>query len=351
MRLWPFGKAAPATEQRAATTFTQREVDAAYQRATSGGRAGDLAVVQACAGLLERCLTMADVTAPPWAQPAIMGALPLIGRSLIDAGESFHVIEVDGAGLRLLPATSVEADTGDADRRTWVWRTTVHGPGVIRTMRTRDEQLVRIAWNTSVDRPWRGRSGAAVGSATADLATAAERALTSESRVPVARIAVHPHPAAEERGRYAAEIAKGGVLSPAADSMTPGQFTGAHHYDPAAVGPAPDEWLVSARDRAMAETAEALGVPCALILPGAPGTAARDGWRRFHVSTLRPLARIVATELAAKLEADVSINLDALQPADAAAADARVVQSRARAVDSLVKAGMTIADARAVAGL
>ena len=140
-------------------------------------------------------------------------------------------------------------------------------------------------------------------------------------------------------------------LSPLDDSASPGQFTSANHYDPAVVGPAPDQWLVSARDRAMAETAEALGVPCSLILPGAPGTAARDGWRRFHVSTLRPLARVLAAELTAKLEADVSINLDALQPADAAAADARVAQSRANAVARLVDAGMALADARAVAGL
>ena len=63
------------------------------------------------------------------------------------------------------------------------------------------------------------------------------------------------------------------------------------------------------------EVYAACGVPAALFTTG-EGTAPRESFRRLLHSTVQPLGRIVAAELSAKLDADVSLSFDALFAAD-----------------------------------
>ena len=73
------------------------------------------------------------------------------------------------------------------------------------------------------------------------------------------------------------------------------------------------------------------------------GTAQRESFRRFLVSTIRPVARIIETELRAKLDPAAALSFSELAASD--------LTGKARAIGSLVKAGMSIEDARAVASL
>ena len=77
---------------------------------------------------------------------------------------------------------------------------------------------------------------------------------------------------------------------------------------------------------------------------GSTGTAAREAYRRFLHGTVAPLGRIVARELAEKLDTPgVALNFDALFAAD--------LSGRARAFGSLVQGGMDIDRAAGLAGL
>ena len=86
----------------------------------------------------------------------------------------------------------------------------------------------------------------------------------------------------------------------------------------------------------------ACGIPTALV-SNSDGTAAREGLRRFLTTTIRPVARIIETELQAKLDSGAALTFGELAASD--------ITGKARAVGSLVKAGMIIEDARSVAGL
>ena len=86
----------------------------------------------------------------------------------------------------------------------------------------------------------------------------------------------------------------------------------------------------------------ARGVPSELVERG-EGTGAREAWRRFLHGSVDPVAKLVAAELSEKLETDVTLDLSSLHASD--------VQGRARAFQSLVGGGMSIAEAAAVTGL
>ena len=60
-------------------------------------------------------------------------------------------------------------------------------------------------------------------------------------------------------------------------------------------------------------------------------------------TTIQPLGRLVSSELTSKLEADVSLSFDTLFAAD--------LSGRARAFQSMVKGGMELSKAAALAGL
>ena len=80
------------------------------------------------------------------------------------------------------------------------------------------------------------------------------------------------------------------------------------------------------------------------MVAGSAGTAAREALRRWLHTTLHPLARAVQAELRAGLNApELSLNFDGLFASD--------LSGRARAFGSLVKSGMDIDRAAALAGL
>ena len=72
------------------------------------------------------------------------------------------------------------------------------------------------------------------------------------------------------------------------------------------------------------------------------GTAKREALRQFHLGTVRPLARLLATELTMKLETPVKLVFDNY-PLDLA--------GRAQAFQKLVAGGMDIEKALATTGL
>ena len=79
------------------------------------------------------------------------------------------------------------------------------------------------------------------------------------------------------------------------------------------------------------------------IVTASEGTSQRESFRRLMHATIAPLARIVAEELSAKFETDISLSFDSLFAAD--------LSGRARAFQSLVGGGMDLAKAAALSGL
>ena len=111
-----------------------------------------------------------------------------------------------------------------------------------------------------------------------------------------------------------------------------GPQQGTRDWDVRRLGAAPGAPLVSLRDGAALAILAACGVPTELV-GGGDGTSLREAWRRFLHSTVQPLGRIMAVELARKLDTPgLALSFDGLFASD--------LSGRARAFQSLVGGGM-----------
>ena len=108
------------------------------------------------------------------------------------------------------------------------------------------------------------------------------------------------------------------------------------------MGASPGAALVEQASLASREIYAACGIPLSLV-DKSEGTGQREGFRRLMHATIMPLGRIVAEELSAKFEADISLSFDSLFAAD--------LSGRARAFQSLVGGGMDVTKAASLAGL
>ena len=109
------------------------------------------------------------------------------------------------------------------------------------------------------------------------------------------------------------------------------------------LGANPPPPVVDLRGSVAEHVLAACGVPVAL-LGRADGTLARESWRQFLHGTVEPVARIVASELAGKLDTPgLAFEFSALRASD--------VQGRARAFAGMVGAGLSVDDAARIAGL
>ena len=90
------------------------------------------------------------------------------------------------------------------------------------------------------------------------------------------------------------------------------------------------------------EIMAACGIPPGLFGDGAAASI-RESWRLTLFATIGPLGRVVLRELTDKLDDGITIGWEELRASD--------IAGRARAFQGLVKGGMPMADAIAVAGL
>lgn len=105
-----------------------------------------------------------------------------------------------------------------------------------------------------------------------------------------------------------------------------------------------DPAMVQAHEICTRMICAAHGVPSTLALPNvADGTAQREAYRRWYVSSLRPFARRIEGELRRKVDPMLRIELESLRAMD--------MQGTARALKSLTDSGMPVSQAAAVVGL
>ena len=114
-----------------------------------------------------------------------------------------------------------------------------------------------------------------------------------------------------------------------------------HDWKANRLGPQPDETLVKVSDMAYQRILAACGASVALF-DDSDGTSKREALRQWHLGTVRPLARILETELSAKLEAPVKLVFDNY-PLDLA--------GRAQVFQKLVAGGVAVNEALATSGL
>ena len=344
--IWPFRRAPEprALEARQAGPYTDaiaRQIIATRTEGVSGD-AGDTAALEAAAGVVARAFASATVEPEtPALTPLLLAS---IGRDLIVRGEAL-VVEVGRAMVR---ATSWDIGASTPDEMRWSYNAQIPTPDGHRTVMRTGAECAHPRYSADAEQPWHGVPPLRRASEGARLAGSIEKRVADEAGAAVGHLLPIPAGAGDEQTtlmkadlrRMAGETAlvettsggwgEGRTAAPQAD------------YKPQRIGAAwPPSTPPIYRASQIAVLA-ACGVPVELI-EKADGTGQREAWRRCLHGTIEPLGRIVASELTWVVGRPVTLSFERLFASD--------IQGRARAFQSMVGAGMDIAQAAAKSGL
>ena len=345
---WPW-----RTEQRAepdaqgspwGEPYTDAIVAAIQAQATGASHvnAAALASLETAAGMYARAFASAEVTPRTTATAALTPAvLALTGRELVRRGECCLYVDVARGAVTIRPAGSWDV-RGGMDESRWFYRIDLFGASAHTTRLVPSESVIHPRYAVRPDRPWQGVSPLAWCPETATLAARIERHVATDVDGPVGQFGTVEGTAAQADSVEAAMRRLRGTvaLASAGGPAPPGAAPAGRVLE--RVGADPADAIPALREQVTTAVLGACGVPPELASGGAE-TARREAWRQFLHGTIAPVGRIVAAELAAKLDApDLRLTFKALMASD--------VQGRARAYQSLTKAGMDGAQASRLAG-
>ena len=342
------------TIERRQTSQTDLLVAAIQASARSVVDATATSATEAAAGALSRAFAAAEVSGPPWAKRAISPAfLAQVGRELVRAGQSMHVVSVSDLGaVELLPCSSWDIGGAGASPSTWQVAATVNSPNRSITRRLPYAGVVFATWGSLAGRPYSGRGPLAFASISARLQSETERSLADESGGPLAQLIPVPEdPDAPGEDDKQAELkqdingARGGALL--VETTAAGHGDGrvaAPRKDWVAerLGPDPPVALTEIMERGFSQMLAAFGCPAGLFADADAG-GQREAYRRYYSATVEPLAVMLERELSDKLEVDIGLSFSGRFSGDLA--------GRARAFQSMVGAGMDTNKAAGLAGL
>ena len=265
-------------------------------------------------------------------------------QKVADASSTAAIEAVAGMLSRAFGDAVVDADDWARQAVTLFWLTQVG-----RSLVGRD-RLVYVRWGTSPGTRYRGQGPTSWASLTARLQGGAERSLGDEAAGPLAQILPIPQspgdgeddPLAGLRADIGAARGKAVLVETTAAGWGEGRGSAPQaDWKPSRLGPMMPEAMVRVADSAFARMVAACGASVSLFTD-ADGTAQREVLRRWHMGTVRPLARLLEHELTTRLETTVRLRFDGY-PKD--------LQARASTFKALVAGGVAVNEALATAGL
>ena len=337
-------------EKRA--SFTDEVINNALSIATSTSvqNASKTAALEIACGLWGRAFSGAVIN-PDTIATRLLTPMVLcnIGRQLIRRGECLFLIRASANGLQLLPVGSWVVE-GDYDPASWMYRLDLYGPTRMGTVKVSADSVLhfRYAWDPAS--PYIGQSPIAFAQTTGALLGNAEQNLADESLTPGGTLIAVPSTtdSSSELAGLATDLQtnKGKILL--VETMATGWGEGRMgapmgDWTPKRYGATPPSSFVDLRDRATNNILSACGVSPAMVGERADGTARREAYRQLVHTSIVPVAKLVAGEIASKLEVDVQFNFDTLFAAD--------ISARARSVGQLRSAGMALDKALETVGL
>ena len=347
MEIWPFGK----SEHRQDAGATDAVVTALLSAASGAGSpstAGALAAVETAAGLWSRALGSALVTPTTALTRALTpSVLASMGRELAVRGESVHVLDLDGGGVTLTPASRWEI-TGGTRPESWRYAVEFPLPGGRVVKRTLPGAgVIHLRYAVRPNAPWAGVSPLGMASETQALAGWLEKRLAQEVSTSTGYVLTVPDGA--EDGNVSGLASKLAALAGklfVTETVSKGWGAGEtaapkRDYETTRLGANPPASLAALRQDLRADVLAVYGVPSALH---GSGTSARESYRQMLQGTIVPLSKLVVEELAAKLDTPtLSFDFRELRAAD--------IAGRARAYGVLINAGMPPAEAAEATGL
>ena len=322
--------------------YTDAIVEALLKEATGSTTTSvaSLGVTEACAGLWGRSFASATVTPSSMATESLTPmVLEAIGRRLLLFGEALFEITIQDGAVQLVEASNWEIE----ERGQWLYRADFSTPEGTYNRTLSADRVLHPRINVSSYRPWEGESP--IPSATAKLAAQLETKLTQEVGGPVGNVLPLPHKGSVTQLQADIDKLAGRTVLVESTAAGYGDKEAAPRGDwlTRRIGANPPSAMIELRKEVQASILAACGCPGSL-LERSDGTLAREEMRRFLHSTISPIARIVANELAVKLDTPgLAFDFKHLFASD--------LSGRARAFQSMVGGGMDVSKAAALAGL
>ena len=339
----------PWQPEKRNSVYSDAIITALLSRAsgTTKGNPSALSGLEIAAGLWSRALSTARVEPDDLVTRSITPSfLAAVGRSIIRHGESLWAISVNEGRVVLTPAHTWDI-TGGSDPAGWRYALELAGPSGSETAHLPSEAVLHFQFGHDPDRPWAGTSPLGFAASSAASAAGLEQRLSEELNGPVAHLLPIPQdggdgsvddPLASLKADIANAKGSAVLLETTAAGFGEGKAASpTSDWTPKRLGASPPEVLAKLRAEGAASTISACGVPPSLATANSDGTAAREGYRRFVATSVRPKALEIAAELSAKLEREITFNFDELRSDD--------LVGRSRVVKSLVEAGFSVEDA------
>ena len=284
-----------------------------------------VAAIESVSGLWARSVASARLHAPPWVI-GLLGPdkLAVIGRELIECGNSVWMLTVSPMGEPDLLHCDGWSIEGGAARDTWRYLVTVGGPTTSRTMWVDGAAIVHARMNAAPNAYWCGRPVWNLCRVTAAAAGIGEKRLAAELASPVGSLVLFDQAVAKDqadtltdktlnrlRGAVRAVIGRQGL----------GSMTGGEHYRQPGVtriGAAPPDSIIKVRQQSLEHLANAAGVPTALLTANSAGIGVREAFRQFVAGSVSPICGVIAAELARVCECPVTLSTAAMLAGDVA---------------------------------
>ena len=332
---WPWSK--PEVRAIDYSAAVVNSILAQAQGGTVDARTGSGA--QLAASWLGKALAGVELTPIRSAAAFDPTDLQPLARDLILSGQSLWLLK-DGRWLHCHPqAEEIRVVPGRPE--SWLYRLSLLDTSV----RVPGSRVLHVRWMESPGNP--GQGIAPVDTNFARFAAALERGLLGEASGSSGYLLGLPRSQSDDFDALAERVKslRGGLFAYEKTDSSYSESGGrekALGSDVSRIGLNPPTSLVELWKVATGQTLEACGVPGSLILGTPEGMASREALRRCRVLTLEPILKILARELSKcgqphkfRFGGDLANSLT----------------DRARSFTSLVKGGMSLADASAASGI
>lgn len=344
--MWPFTRK-PQIETRAAfPSVTAEYMAGRRQGVLSDGAVPLSATVAAIAQTWSKAFSMLDANEPGDhdSTPLRADVLAAIGLDLCLRGESCWHVRVEGTELRMVRVAywdQVGGDTQGAGR----FHLHIAHPNRTETIRALAGEVVLLTINSPAEQPWRGRSPFALMGGSPRLMAEIESAVSGAMDWIGRGILPMPEMVPEEQQAAALAGLKAGgrlaVVRSRADFSTSTGNTRASEWKRVDLGADLEKADLNPMvDALHGRLLTAAGIPPALFAASGNAGAAREAYRLFVLQTIEPMARQLLPELR-------KVGVTKLGTGTMSSQD---VAGRARAVGTLVGAGMTLDQALKLVG-
>ena len=249
-------------------------------------------------------MEVARVSGGPRAKQALTPTvLAMIGRSLIEWGESLHMLKyrrtAGGVEFYLCPAQHQWTVLGGTDPEAWIVDATLTGAQTVVTTSAPRAAWLHVIRDADPDRPERGVSPLQRAAISSQLVRLAEDALVTEMRQPTKVLIPLPQGAGVDTNTLRNDIQDRAyqIAFPTTTQAGYGAGRGSApltDWKPQRLKPMPEAALVQLADNATARVVAALGAhPSIMGGSGGNGSVEREARRQMRKQIMQPMGRLI----------------------------------------------------------